>query len=111
MQPSSGPDDRPRQREYCGSTPPLASCINLDNKLVCVEKYGILGRERLIYEHNLLQSADGSRSIRRNDQSLGHVKRIVKEKTQMAIRQSEDSKQMLILCTIEGEILRYVQYD
>lgn len=69
------------------------------------------GRKRVIYEYQLERKSSGSRYIGNHSRSLGSVERILDEKTQIAVQLTEEGRQMLVLCTPKGEILRYMQLE
>ena len=100
-------------REYSGIPRALAACVTFDGMLICVEKHQYLpGKPREIHEYPLRErDSFGSRYIGSASKSLGSVDRIVDETARIAIRLTEDHKQMLVLCTSKGVVLRFLQSD
>ena len=107
IQPSSNPGQK-LQRQSLGIPSALVACVVQDNILICIQKGPIKGLKRQICEYEVVKGTDGHFVITKSKSALAWVERSVDETAKLAVR-IDEGQLLLVLCTKDGEILRYIR--
>ena len=109
IQPSSNPEQKIQRRQSLGIPSALVARVVQDDILICIQKGGI--KEALkpqIFEYELSKGTDGHFHITKPESSLGSVERSVDKTAKVAIW-NDGGQLLLVLCTMKGEILKYIR--
>ena len=101
------PQAEPQQRNSVDISNALTACVIWKDVLVCI-KSRMFHFERLMCSYALLQESRGQRRIAGQCQDLGAANRDIEKFTATASR-VVNGKSEIVLCTITGKVLRYVQ--
>ena len=103
------PQAEPQQRNSIEISNALTACVVWEDVLVCI-KSRMLHFERLMCGFALLQEPKGQRRIATASQcqDLGAANRSIEKSTATASR-VVNGKSEIVLCTITGKVLRYIQ--
>ena len=106
IQPSSNPEQQLQRRQSLGIPSALVARVVQDKILICIQKGRILKPQ--IFEYELSKGTDGHFHITKPKSSLGSVERSVDETAKVAIW-IDGGQLILVLCTMKGEILKYIR--
>ena len=105
IQPVQQPQQGFLARNPWGAPSLRIACVAQDNTLVCIDKGTTRGH---MYEHQISAQTDGHRHLAKVSDKLGWVDRSLNHTSKVAIR-SAGGKQILVICTMKGEIMRYAR--
>ena len=109
IQPSNHAQQQPQRRQSLGIPSALVARVVQDNILICIQQEGLLkGLKHQIFEYKLSKETDGHILISKSSAGLTSVERSVDETAKAAVR-LHGGQLLLILCTMKGEILKYVR--
>ena len=108
IHPNSDPQQQPQKRQALAIPSALVARVARDNVLICIQKGFLEGLNHQISEYELSQGSDGHFIITESRARLVSVKRSVDETAKAALGLYE-GQLLLILCTMKGELLRYIR--
>ena len=108
IQPSSNPEKQCQRRQSLGIPSALVARVVQDSILICIQKGPLKGFKRQIFEYELAKGTDGHFIITESKSGLAWVERSVDETAKVAVR-IDEGQLLLVLCTKEGEILKYIR--
>ena len=108
IQPSSHPQQRPLRRQPLGIPSALVARVVQDDILICIQKGPLKGLKHQICEYELSRGPDGHFLITKSSSGLASVERSVDESAKAAV-QIHEGQLLLVLCTMKGEILKYIR--
>ena len=108
MQPGSNPENQRQRRQSLGIPSALVARVVQDNILICIQKGRMKGLKPQIFDYELSKGTDGHFHITKPKSGLGSVERSVDETARVAIW-IDGGQLQLVLCTMKGEILKYIR--
>ena len=106
-QPLDQPQSKPQQRSPIKISNLLTACVVQDDLFVCL-KSRTLRSERRLCGFVLSQEPRSQRRIAGQCRDLGAASKVIEKSTAIAAR-LVNGKSELVLCTVTGKVLRYVQ--
>ena len=108
IHPNNDPQQQPQKRQSLAIHSVLVGRVARDNVLICIQKGLLKGLKHKIFEYELSKGTDGRFLITKSSAGLASVEHSVDETAKMALGLNEDQL-LLIICTMKGEILRYIR--
>ena len=108
IHPYSDPQQQRQKRQSLEIHSALVGRVARDNVLICIQKGLIKGRKPKIFEYELSRGTDGRFLITKSSDGLASVEHSVDKTTKTALALYE-GQLLLILCTMKGEISRYIR--
>ena len=89
----------------------LVACMAIGDVLISIEKQKVPLSRRVIREYPIEFNQSGLFTIGKSSKDLGSTDHSVDEKAHIAAMVDKEGRRLLILCTSNGDISRYVQQD
>ena len=108
IHPNSDPQQQPQKRKSLAIPSALIGRVARDNVLICIQQGPLKGLKHKIFEYELSKGTDGHFFIKKSSAGLASVENSVDETAKTALGVYE-GQLLLTLCTMKGEISRYIR--
>ncbi len=108
IHPNSDPQQQPQKRQSLAIPLALVGRVARDNVLICIQKGPLKVLKHKIFEYELSKGTDGRYLITKSSADLASIEHSVDETAKIALGRYE-GQLLLILCTMKGEISRYIR--